>query len=109
VGGEQQGEGTLWRVASSGHENPGEQREHWTARRNDWRTGDDEESSQANKTGFTKPQASPVAARHSGTTPESRPHRARCGSNKAANEMSVHTGKRSAPRRKGSEPDGRDN
>jgi len=81
VGGEQQGEGTLWRVASSDHENPGEQRakSKWTARRSDWRTGDDEESSQTNQSGFTKPQASPVAARHSGTTLESRPHRARCG------------------------------
>ena len=82
VGGEQQGEGALWRVASRDHGNPGEQRENWTARRNDWRAGDDEERSQANKTGFTKPQASPVAARHSGTTPESRPHRTRCGQTK---------------------------
>ncbi|MEE9396543.1 MAG: hypothetical protein V3V31_05965 [Methylococcales bacterium] len=48
----------------------------WTERRNDWRTGDDEERSQTDNTDYLKPQASPVAARPGGTTPESRPHRA---------------------------------
>jgi len=109
VGGEQQGEGSLWRGASRDHGNPDEQREHWTERRDDWRTGDGEESSQAHNNrlfqtaGLTS--CGPPQRDYTREPPTPRP----VWSNKAANEMSAHTGKRSAPRRKGSKSKGRDN